>query len=246
MMEYDRAAIASAPAPGPAATSGPAPDPEPLYDIPVFPPDHPAGPVKRLGEAPTIHPTDRIRRSRLGAWTDIGPHTGIAQSVVGDYTYTAGDVSIIYSEIGKFCSIASHVRINPGNHPMQRVTQHHLTYRRVQYGFGDRDDDEIFAWREAARCRIGHDVWIGHGATIMPGVSIGHGAVVGAGAVVTKPVAPYEIVGGVPAHRIRFRFEPDVIRQLLAIAWWHWDRPTLEARFDDLLDMGTFLQKYSG
>ena len=40
-------------------------------------------------------------------------------------------------QIGKFCSIASHVRINPGNHPMQRVTQHHMTYRRIEYGFAD-------------------------------------------------------------------------------------------------------------
>ncbi len=41
--------------------------------------------------------------------------------------------------------------------------------------------------------------WIGSRATILPGVTIGRGAVVAAGAVVTRDVAPYAIVGGVPA-----------------------------------------------
>ncbi len=36
---------------------------------------------------------------------------------MGAYSYVVNDSNIIYSEIGKFCSIASHVRINPGNHP---------------------------------------------------------------------------------------------------------------------------------
>lgn len=50
--------------------------------------------------------------------------------------------------------------------------------------------------------RIGRDVWIGANATITDGVEIGDGAVVGAGAVVTRSVAPFAIVGGVPARVI--------------------------------------------
>ncbi len=56
------------------------------------------------------------------------------------------------------------------------------------------------------RVTIGHDVWIGHGATVLPGVTVGDGAVIGAGAVVSRDVAPYTIVGGVPAKFIRERF----------------------------------------
>ncbi len=52
---------------------------------------------------------------------------------------------------------------------------------------------------------IGDDVWIGQNAIIMPGVTINNGAVVGAGAVVTKDVAAYDIVGGVPARVIKSR-----------------------------------------
>ncbi len=162
----------------------------------------------------------------------------------GDYSYAADNVSIIYSNVGKFCSIASHVRINPGNHPIDRVTQHHMTYRRAQYGFAESDQQAFFDWRRAHSCQIGHDVWIGHAATIMPGISIGTGAVVGAGAIVTKNVAPYQIVVGVPARPLRMRFPPQITERLLAIAWWDWDRATLAARFEDLNNLPLFLEKY--
>lgn len=52
---------------------------------------------------------------------------------------------------------------------------------------------------------IGNDVWICANATILDGVTIGEGAVIAAGAVVTKNVAPYHVVGGVPAKVISKR-----------------------------------------
>jgi maltose O-acetyltransferase len=65
---------------------------------------------------------------------------------------------------------------------------------------------------------VGDRVWIALGATVLGGVTIGEGAVVAAGAVVTSDVAPYTIVGGVPARpigernrdlRYELRFRPD-------------------------------------
>lgn len=44
--------------------------------------------------------------------------------------------------------------------------------------------------------------WIGARATILAGTRIGEGAVVMAGAVVARDVAPYTIVGGVPARPV--------------------------------------------
>jgi hypothetical protein len=128
---------------------------------------------------------------------------------------------------------------------MDRVTQHHFTYRRCRYGFAAEDDREFFAWRRSQPCRIGHDVWIGNGAKIMAGVTVGTGAVVGAGAVVTHDVHPYEIVGGVPARHIGMRFSDPVIEKLLAIAWWRWERETLVKRFEEFNHLDRFLAKYA-
>jgi len=199
---------------------------------------------KKLSVEPTIHEGAVIYKSKLGSWTEIGRNTRIVESEIGDYTYDAGDVSIIYSVVGNFCSIASHTCVNPGNHPMHRVTQHHCTYRRSEFGFGE-DDEEFFQWRRDHSCAIGPDVWIGHGAIVLPGVSIGTGAVIGAGAVVSKGVGPYEVAAGVPAKLIRKRFGKETVEKLLATAWWNWDRKTLEERFDDLCNLDVFLEKYA-
>jgi acetyltransferase-like isoleucine patch superfamily enzyme len=53
---------------------------------------------------------------------------------------------------------------------------------------------------------IGSDVWVGYGSTILSGVNIGDGSIIAAGSVVTKDVEPYSIYGGVPAKKIRDRF----------------------------------------
>lgn len=65
-------------------------------------------------------------------------------------------------------------------------------------------DNPSFALK-GAPVMIQDYVFVGSYARILPGVTIGEGAVVAAGAVVTHDVAPYTIVGGVPARYIRSR-----------------------------------------
>lgn len=49
------------------------------------------------------------------------------------------------------------------------------------------------------------DVWLGAGAKILDGVRIGQGSIVSAGSVVIRDVAPYSIVGGIPARLLKMR-----------------------------------------
>lgn len=52
---------------------------------------------------------------------------------------------------------------------------------------------------------VGNNVWIGFGAQIMSGVTIEDGAIIAAGAVVTKNIKKNEVVGGIPARKIKER-----------------------------------------
>lgn len=104
------------------------------------------------------------------------------------------------SGIGQDCRVAGPLKI--GNDVMIApnviiVTQNH-----------EIRDTEIPMRLQTApkkQVTICDDVWIGANAIILPGVTIGKGSVVGAGSVVTKDVPEYAIVGGNPAHVIRYR-----------------------------------------
>lgn len=56
---------------------------------------------------------------------------------------------------------------------------------------------------------IGKRAWICSNSIILPNITIGEGAVVASGAVVTKDVAPYTVVAGIPAKKIAERDKKD-------------------------------------
>ncbi len=185
-----------------------------------------------------------LNGTRLGQYVHLSDDAILQEVEMGDYSYTAGHNQIFYATIGKFVSIASYARINPGNHPTyQRIAQHHFTYRASEYGLGE-DDEAFFDWRREQHVTIGHDVWIGHNAIIMPGVTIGNGAAIGSAAVVTKDVAPYTIVAGVAAKPIGQRFSDALIERIERSQWWHWEHDTLKQRMADFRDMHTFAARY--
>ena len=200
----------------------------------------------RLGQTALVSPTATIEDSVLGAYVEIGERTRISHSVFGDYSYIMEDGQVLFAEIGKFCSIASNVRINAPNHPMARASQHHFTYRSQDYFEGAASDEAIFAWRRQNAVTVGHDVWIGHAAILTAGVTVETGAVVAAGAVVTKSVDAYQIVAGVPARPVKVRFPVEIAQRLEALAWWNWSHHDIHRALGDFrsLPIEAFLEKY--
>ncbi len=203
--------------------------------------------TKKLGLAPLVHETARVVNSTLGRYTEVADRCRLDEVEMGDYSYIMQDGSVWCATIGKFANIAAAVRINATNHPTWRPTLHHFTYRAADYFEGAENDHDFFAWRRENRVTIGNDVWIGHGATVLPGVTVGDGAVIGAGAVVSRDVAPYTIVGGVPAKLIRERFPKLLAERMQALAWWDWDHDRLFAALDDFrhMDVEDFLEKHT-
>lgn len=103
---------------------------------------------------------------------------------IGDNVIIANKVALIgrydhnYQQIGVPIRLASKIRDN-------------------DYNWKGLDDKII----------IEDDVWIGYGAIILSGVRIGQGSIIAAGSVLAGDAEPYSIYAGIPAKRLRSRFE---------------------------------------
>ena len=202
--------------------------------------------ARLTADAPFIHDGCSIDDANFGAYVEIGQGSRIAHSTIGDYSYCDRFADIANTTLGKFANIAAFVRIGATDHPMEKASLHHFHYRSASYFDDAADDAAWFAHRQTRRTMIGHDTWIGHGAQVRPEVTIGHGAVIAGGAIVTKDVAPYMIVAGIPAVPLRARFSDAVAERMLALAWWDWPHDRLRAALDDFrkLRAEDFLERY--
>lgn len=155
----------------------------------------------------------------------IGGVTTIRNAKIGRHTYFAGCKGGNF-EIGKFCSVGPGVRIGGmGRHPTDIISTHPIFYSKLRQSGKSFTSEDKFD--ELPYTIIGNDVWIGAGVTIIDGVKIGDGAIIAAGAVVSKDVADYAIVGGVPAKLIRLRFSSERIAALKSMKWWDLDDSVL-------------------
>ena len=202
--------------------------------------------AKLRADEPVIHEDVSLNEVSFGRYCEVGKGSRIGHSQIGDYSYCDRYADIANAEVGKFANIASFVRIGATDHPMDRASLHHFLYRSADYWDDAKHDADFFAHRHGRRSVIGHDSWIGHNAQVKPEVTIGHGAVVASGAVVTKDVAPYMIVAGIPAQPIRERYPASIAERLMALAWWDWSHEALRAALTDFrqLNIEAFLEKY--
>jgi len=114
---------------------------------------------------------------QIGSYTQINP-----------FTVIYGGSGVV---IGENVMIAPHCMIASGNHDFKQIN------KPMRHSEGISKGPII----------IEDGVWIGANSTITDGVKIGHDSVVAAGSVVTKDVAPWDIVGGVPAKVISNRLK---------------------------------------
>jgi len=153
----------------------------------------------------------------------LGKGTYLSNSVLGYGSYIGSNCEFTRCDIGRFCSIGSNIRVVSANHPSCGFVSSHPAFYSDTYFFSyvkESKFNEHLTTEAGYECEIGNDVWIGDNVLIKGGVTIGDGAVIGMGSVVTKDVEPYTIVAGVPAKKIRRRFNDDTADALLRIRWW--------------------------
>jgi acetyltransferase-like isoleucine patch superfamily enzyme len=150
---------------------------------------------------------------------------------VGAYTYSFSQLSAEI-KIGRYCSIASGLQFLGNDHPITSISTSPFTYSDKQTilvkPFNDSSliNKNIIVEEKrggGTGIVIKNDVWIGQNVTLKNNITIGNGAVVAACSMVTKDVPDFAIVGGNPARIIKYRFEKDVIDELLDIQWWNYE-----------------------
>jgi acetyltransferase-like isoleucine patch superfamily enzyme len=131
---------------------------------------------------------------------------------IGDGVFI-GDQAIVQGRFEGRCVIGSHAWIGPHSYFDARDL---VLEEYVGWGPGAKVLGSMHTGRpadvpviqtdlEIKPVRVGAWADIGVNAVILPGVTIGKGAIVGAGAVVTRDVAPFSVVAGVPAGFVRWR-----------------------------------------
>lgn len=141
-----------------------------------------------------------LRRHILGRSISMGKNVKIDELVrvdrpcglkIGDETFV-GRGSFIHA--GGTVDIGANVLIGP-----------YVKIWSADHQFGDRNIPIREQGHEFSPVVIGDDAWLGVSCIVLKGVTIGRGAVIGAGSVVTKDVAPYCVVAGIPAKPIGSR-----------------------------------------
>ncbi len=183
-----------------------------------------------------------IKNSLINKDSKLYAPYSIIDSNVDCSTYISKNSMISMTDIGKFCSIGPNFLCGYGIHPTNGISTSPSFYSTSkQNGISFCTNNKI---TERKRIQIGNDVFIGMNVTILDGVNIADGAIIAAGSVVVKNVEPYQIVGGVPAKHIRYRFNSEQISKLLEIKWWDWKQEDLKKVEQNFFNIEKFLEEF--
>jgi acetyltransferase-like isoleucine patch superfamily enzyme len=155
---------------------------------------------RRYDLGPGFHAGARVRlwakdKLVIGRQFYIGRDSQIeTDCIIGDYVIFGNRVAIV----GRY--------------------DHHYQQLGIPVRMASQIRDADYNWKGLTNITtIEDDVWVGYGSIIMSGVKIGKGSIIAAGSLITKDVEPYSIYGGVPAKKIKNRFdsEADLNQHLL-------------------------------
>lgn len=183
----------------------------------------------------------------------INNNTVLVNCYIGRGTYVGPNGDFFHTTIGRYCSIGTGVKMKIWTHPVNDYVSTHPSFFSLtkQAGFTythkQRFNERILLDElSGISVEIGNDVWIGDDVSIMGGIKIGDGAIIGTKALVTADVAPYTVVGGIPAKKIKNRFEENEIAFLLKFKWWEKDEEWIIENNEFFLDIKMFVEQFGG
>jgi acetyltransferase-like isoleucine patch superfamily enzyme len=130
----------------------------------------------------------------------------------------------LIGSVGQFCDFAETVKLFGGgahqnNLPVNVMMTNIPIYRSAIL------EQQLSKLLEAEHkpFKIGNGVVLSENVSVLAGCDIGNGVIVGAGAIVVGRVESFGICAGVPAQRLRERFDNQMQEKLSAVRWWDFD-----------------------
>ena len=184
----------------------------------------------------------QIHNSKIDKTSKVRFKSLVVESNIGKHSYISENSTVLYCDIGSFCSVASGCVIGGASHPIDWVST--LPVFEGCSSVLKKKFAEI-PYDPYKKTEIGNDVWIGNNSLIKAGVKIADGAVIGMGSVVTHDVGPYEVWAGNPARLIKKRFDDETIGELLQVQWWNLPEDDLKKYGDLINEPKKFLEAIS-